>query len=107
MKTLKLTMIAAILSFAMISYAGVKPSPQVAKKVVKITLTKALNEPGLVIAMHAQLKMQFLQVEPQHGLYIATVRFNNVVYKIYGRRTAWIRFFLNTAKPGIGTSNKL
>ena len=107
MKTLKLTMIAAILSFAMISYAGVEPTPPVAKKVVKITLTQALREPGLVNAMHNQLTVQFLQVEPQ-GLYVGTVRFNRVVYKIYGSRTAWIRFFFNTDPPiGIGTNNKL
>ena len=106
MKTLKLTMIAAILSFAMISYAGVDPKPQQAKKVVKITLTQALKEPGLVNAMHAQLKMQFLQVEP-NSLYIGTVFYTNVVYKIYGSRTQWIRFFLNTTKKEIGTNNNL
>ncbi len=106
MKTLKLAMIAAILSFAMISYAGVKPTPQQAKKVVKITLTQALKEPGLVNAMHKQLRMSFLQVEP-HGLYIATVRYNLVVYKIYGTRTAWVRFFISKSKIAIGTNNFL
>ena len=104
MKTLKLAMIAAILSFAMISYAGVKPEH--AKKVVKITLTQALKEPGLVNAMHAQLKVRFIQVEP-NGLYVATVRYNLVIYKIYGTRTAWVRFFLSTSKTAIGTNNGL
>ena len=95
MKTLKLAMVAAILSLAMISYGGIKPTP-ISKKVVKITLSQALSEPGLVIAMKAQLKMSFLKVE-KHGLYVGTVRYSNVVYKIYGKRTQWIRFFLSTS----------
>ena len=106
MKTLKLAMIAAILSFAMISYGGIKPTPHQAKKVVKITLTQALKEPGLVNAMHTQLKISFLQVEP-NGLYVATVRYNLVVYRIYGTRTAWIRFFISKSKTAIGTNNWL
>ena len=104
MKTLKLTLVAAIISFAMISYAGTKPSPQVAKKVVKISLRLALTEPGLVFAMRTQLKVSFLKVEPQ-GLYVGTVKYNQVVYKIYGTRTAWIRFFLNQSKTAVGTTN--
>jgi len=94
MKTLKLAMVAAILSLAMISFAGEKPNPT-AKNVVKISLSKAQAEPGLVIAMQAQLKMSFLKVEKQ-GLYVGTVYYNNVIYKIYGSRTQWIRFFLTT-----------
>jgi len=102
MKTLKLALVAAIISFAMISYGGIKPAPTQAKKVVKISLRLALTEPGLVIAMRAQLKISFLKVEPQ-GLYVGTVKYNQVVYKIYGTRTAWVRFFLAQAKKGGGT----
>jgi hypothetical protein len=104
MKTLKLVLVAAILSFAMISYAGIDPSTQTAKKVMKIELKKALKDPGLVNAMHAQLKISFLMVE-QNGLYTATVRYNKVVYIIYGTRTAWVRFFLNTGRTSVGTTN--
>ena len=106
MKTLNLIMIVAILSLVMISYAAVKPTSQVTKKVVKITLTQAIKEPGLVKAIHTQLKMQSLQVEP-HSLYVGIVVYNLVVYKIYGSRTQWIRFFLETAKTRIGTNNRL
>ena len=94
MKTLRLAMVAAILSLAMISYAGVKPTTT-GKKVVKISLRQAQTEPGLVNAMHAQLKISFLKVEPK-GLYVGTVYYSNVIYKIYGTRTQWVRFFLTT-----------
>ncbi|MEN8224047.1 MAG: hypothetical protein ABFS05_01700 [Bacteroidota bacterium] len=103
MKTLKLAMVAAILSIAMISYAGTKPGPVAKTKVVKISLTQALHEPGLVIAMRAQLKISFLKVEP-HGLYVGTVYYNKLVYKIYGTRTAWVRFFLSKSKTIVGTN---
>ena len=95
MKALKLVLVAAILSTAMISYAGIKPDPPTPRKVVKITLKHALTEPGLVFAMRAQLKIGMLQVEPQ-GLYIGTVNYNRVTYKIYGTRTQWVRFFIST-----------
>ena len=98
MKILKLTLIAAILSFAMISYAGVKPQKEHAQKLIKISLTQAVKEPGLVAAMHDQLTMAFLKVEPQ-GQYTALVKYNLNVYKIYGTRTAWIKFFISTPKP--------
>ena len=93
MKTLRFALIAAILSFAMISYAGNKQSPP-AKKIVHITLAQALTEPGLVAAMYAQLNMSFLKLE-QPGFYSATVKYTNCIYKIYAPRQAWIRFFIN------------
>ena len=98
MKTLKFAMIAAILSFAVISYAGVKPQKDHAQKLIKITLTQAVKEPGLVAAMQDQLSMAFLKVEP-HGQYTALVKYNLNIYKIYGTRPAWIRFFISTPTP--------
>ena len=91
MKTLKLAMIAAILSIAMISYAGVDPKTNLCK-VVKISLSQAQANPGLTAAMFDQLDMSFLKLE-HPGLYSATVTFNNTVYKIYGKHKAWLRFF--------------
>jgi len=104
MRALKLAMVAAILSLAMVSYGGIKPTVN-AKKVVKISLRQAQTEPGLVIAMRAQLKMSFLKVEPQ-GLYVGTVKYSNVVYKIYGTRTAWVRFFISQSKTFVGPTTK-
>lgn len=103
MKTLKLAMVAAILSFAVISYAGIKPTPT-AKKVVKISLRLAQTNPALVNAMCAQLTFSQLKATPK-GLYIGLVHHREVIYKIYGTRTQWSRFFLTTAiKVGpIGT----
>ena len=97
MKTLRFALIAAILSFAMITYAADKKEP--VKKTVKITLVQAYKVPGLVTAMRAQLSITFLKLE-QPGLYSATVRYNQAIYVVVATRAAWIRFFLNKAKKG-------
>ena len=103
MKTLKLALVAAILSFAVVSYAGIKPSPT-AKKVVKISLRLAQTNPALVKSMCAQLTFSKLKAIPK-GPYVGLVHHREVIYKIYGTRTQWSRFFLTTViKAGpIGT----
>ena len=101
MKALKLVLIATVVSFAMMSYAGVdkeNPAQKVEKeRVIKISLTQALTNPGLVCAMYQQLTPAFLQVE-QPGLYVATVRYMRKLIEISGTREAWVEFF--RIKPG-------
>ena len=105
MKTLKLTMIIAILSFAMISYAGVDPKP-VSKKVVKISLARALATPGLVNAMSMQLTLCSLEVEHNGIIYVGIIEYHKVVYKIYGKHKDWIRFFFNSQKKDEGVTKQ-
>ena len=93
MKTLALTMITAIMALAMVSYAGNTQKPGHVN-VIKITLEKALEEPGLVAAMHKQINISFLKPD-QNGLYCAYCVYNKNVYRIYGTREAGIKFFLN------------
>ncbi|MEN8224093.1 MAG: hypothetical protein ABFS05_01935 [Bacteroidota bacterium] len=102
MKNLKLVLVAAILSVAMISYAGIKP-PQ-AHQVIKITLAQALTDPGMVAAMYAQLDPSFLKLE-KPGLYSAIVVYNGNAYQIFGTRKAWLKFFVY--KPPILVSKNL
>lgn len=95
MKTLRFALIAAILSFAMITYAADKNEP--VKKTAEITLAQAYYVSGLTTAMYAQLNMGFLNLEDQR-LYSATVRHNNAIYVIIGTRKAWIKFLRNRVK---------
>ncbi|HSG67685.1 MAG TPA: hypothetical protein VK994_03190 [Bacteroidales bacterium] len=105
MKTLKLSLIVAFLAVAMAGFANMDSKPLPAKKVVKITLAQALSEPGLVDAIRQQVSISSLLVEP-NGLYVATVNYTNVVYKIYGTREAWVKFFLNKKKKvSLGNPN--
>jgi ABC-type dipeptide/oligopeptide/nickel transport system permease component len=94
MKTLKLAMVAAILSLALVSYAGIKPNPT-AKKVVKISLRLAQTNPALVKSMCAQLTFSQLKAVPK-GPYVGLVQHREVIFRIYGTRTQWVRFFLTT-----------
>ncbi|HSG67684.1 MAG TPA: hypothetical protein VK994_03185 [Bacteroidales bacterium] len=103
MKTLKLSMIAAILAVALISFAGTKPKPVQVKYIIKITLAQAVQEPGLANAMRDQIDMCFLKLD-HHGLYSAYCGYNNSFYRIYGTRDAWVNFFLNK-KPKITSIN--
>ena len=104
MKTFKLSMIVAILTLALVGYANADNKPVKTTKVVKITLAKALEEPGLVLAIRDQVTLALLGIE-HNNLYVATVVYNRVVYKIYGTRAAWIKFFLNKTKPLSGAVN--
>lgn len=97
MKTIKSTLITAILSFAMISYAGIEPKP--IKKVIKITLQKACHTTGLRAAIYDQADVKFLTFE-KPGLYSAMVKCNNCIYKVFGKHAEWIIFFKNKP-PGI------
>lgn len=103
MKALRLALVAAILSFAMVSYAGIKPTPV---NVVKITLKEALHDPGLQAEMRAQLKFNSLKVV-KPGVYVGVVTYHKTVYQIHGTRTEWVRFFLSKQKSAVGTQNWL
>ena len=103
MKTLKLALIATILSFAMISYAGNDTEKPQAKKIIKISLTQAMKVPGLVTAMHEQLNINILKQEPEAvNLFSAKVRYNFNYYKVIGTHASWARFFLDTTGTGLG-----
>ena len=97
MKTIKTTLITAMLSFAMISYAGIEPKP--IKKVITITLQKACQTTELRNAIYDQVDMKFLTFE-KPGLYSAMVKCNNCIYKVFGKHAEWIIFFKNKP-PGI------
>lgn len=96
MKSLKLILVAAILSIAMVGFAGEKKKNPF-KKSVKITLNEAVKSPRLVAAMYDQLEMCKLKsVKP--GYCCGQVELGAAVYKIYGPEQAWLRFFRE--KPG-------
>jgi hypothetical protein len=90
MKTLKVVLIAAILAFGMTSLQA--HSTNKSLKIINLSLTAAVQEPGLVNAMYTQLNMSFLKVE-KPGFYTAIVKYNRNIYRIYGPRKAWVRFF--------------
>ena len=96
MKSLKLVLIATIVSVAMMSFAE-RPTQPPKENVIKITLEQALTDPGLVCAMYQQLTPALLQIE-QPGYYVGTVRYRCKKILVVGTREAWVEFFRN--RPG-------
>ena len=95
MKTLKFALIALMLSFATMSFTTNDPGPfstDPGQLAVKISLRAAMENHGLVIAMHSQLDRSFLQND-KLGVYTATVRYNKVTYFVSGSYNEWQVFF--------------
>ena len=97
MKTTKLILIAALMSFAAMSFATNEPaqnSSEYAEKsaIVKIKFIDAVQIRGLVMAMYDQLSPRMLQNE-QNQPYVGKVVLNNTVYLISGSYRQWFFFF--------------
>ena len=97
MKTLKLVLIAAVVSFAMMSYADNSTQQVEKERIIRITLEQALTHHGLVCAMYQQLTPASLKLA-KTGLYVATVKYSYRVFEIRGTKEAWAKFF--RIKPG-------
>lgn len=94
MKTLKFALIAALVTCTMVSFAsadGFKSKP-VFKKIVKLTISKAVQNPGLVIAMYEQVDKNDV-INCKCLYYVADVTYDGNIYRITGTRYLWIRFF--------------
>jgi hypothetical protein len=92
MKTLKLTILATILAFAMVSVAnadGFKTRP--AQKVINITLLQAIQNPGLVSAMYQQIDPNSLNTGQE--TYTFVVVYQGYNYRITGTHDQWMIFF--------------
>jgi hypothetical protein len=98
MKTLKCVLLTALFAVAMIggAMAGedtkVKAKPQAVKgNVVKITYEKAIQIPGLLSAMNAQLDKSLISEDKP--FYVARVCYAHRLYLISGSQDQWKRFF--------------
>ncbi len=93
MKTLKLTMVAALVAFLMVNVAsadGIKEKPKFSRCVC-LTIDQAMKDAGLLAAMHEQIGPEILRF-PLPPI-VAEVKYNGTLYRISGTRQQWIRFF--------------
>jgi hypothetical protein len=89
MKTTKLVMIAALVSFALMSFANT----QLGKTSNVITLKEALSKTAIVSALHSQINpAEFLKNE-QPGIYTAHVRVKATMYSVTASYKEWHNFF--------------
>ena len=93
MKTLKFAVIAVLVAFTMVSLANAddfKSKPKF-KKVVNISLDKAMDNPGLLTAMYDQIDKNEILNMPNY-ICIFEVNYEGSVYRITGTRPEWLRF---------------
>ncbi len=90
MKTTKIFIVIAILAFASMSYAKVDNLPHP----IKISLRKACEHRGIVMAIYQQIDPRTFLQNDQHGYYCATVYYHRITYIIYGKYEEWVDFFL-------------
>jgi len=100
MKTMKLTLVAAVLALFMIGVTNAqdikeKPKFQVG---VCMSLKNAVNDPGLMKAIYQQVSMQEVIKAHKH-VYTAKVYYNGKVYLITGTFDEWMDFFLRDGRP--------
>ena len=93
MKSLKLAVIAVLLTFSVVNIAksdgfGTIKDP---KNVVSLTLQQAVQVPGLVVAMNQQLNPGFLNTNQQY--YTVSVSTPQYIFKITGTYQEWKLFF--------------
>lgn len=91
MKTLRITLILALLACTIASLASDRKSLSGERKIVPITFERAIQTPGLAAAMFQQLDPGFLN-NNQH-YYIVKVSFQGNIYQISGIYHQWVRFF--------------
>lgn len=99
MKTLKLLIIATLLTFTAASVTnadGFRKRP-VVKQAVSVTIEKAIQVPALVVAMHQQISPNILYLYLGPTLTV-DVNYLQVIYRITGSRGQWLDFFHG---PGI------
>jgi len=95
MKTLKLTMVAAVVAFMMVGVANAQVMREKPKfhSVIITTVEKAIQNPGLETAMYAQLNINdFLMYHPV--VWTTQVTFRKCTYRISGTREQWHKFFM-------------
>jgi len=94
MKALKVVLAAVLVSVTMMGMAQSvdKVKPTFNSKM--IPLTSIDNQTDLIVAILNQVDAKFFLFSNEHsGMYIATVRLNHKVYKIFGTNKQWYRFF--------------
>jgi hypothetical protein len=89
MKTVKLVMIASLLTFTAVNVT--KADHPIDLRVINISFEEAIQNPGLVVAMHMQLNSNML--DRDQTVYTFNVMYDYTVYRITGTLRQWQIFF--------------
>jgi len=108
MKTLKIALVAMFVAFTMAGMSnpdGFRSNPKF-KKVIILSYAKAVQNPGLVSAMHQQIyKEDVLDVHQYNSS--CTVIYQKNTYLINGTREQWMDFFRMKGTPPVSKKSNI
>jgi len=90
MKASRVVLMLALVSFALMSFAGNDVNRDLPK--VKISIEKAAHNPGLAKAIYQQVDQSILRGD-RLALITATVKYKNTVFTVFGTYNQWLTFF--------------
>ncbi len=90
MKATKFFLMIALVSFALMSFAGNDVDRFTPK--VKISIEKAAHNPGLAKAIYEQVDRALLNTDGP-GNFTTEVKFKGTVFFVYGTYSQWMDFF--------------
>ena len=94
MKTLKLGLVAVLLTMFAVGFADNDPQPKFQKSCcIKISLDDACASRSFVRDIYNQVDLSILQGGDQHKLIYAKVRHGRGIYLVYGKYREWQDFF--------------
>lgn len=94
MKTLKLGLVAIVLSIAAMSYADNNPNEVQRGNYIKISLADACSSRSFVQSIYQQTNIGILRGGEQNRLIYVKVRHGRGIYLVYGKYREWEDFFL-------------
>ena len=109
MKTLKLALVATVVTLLMVQVAdadGFKSRPPKFIKHVNISLETAIQDPVLVAAMYEQLNESDVLKFPLPPITVQ-INYKGSLYSITGSTAEWIRFFRMEGEPPVHSKIKL
>lgn len=100
MKVLKVVLVAVLVSVTMMGMAqnANKIKPVIHTQMIPLTSIDIRTDLGGAILSQVDTKL-FLTGKEHNGMYIANVRLNNKVYKIFGTYMQWYRFLKIQPRP--------
>jgi len=90
MKATKFFLMMALVSFALMSFAGDDINRELPK--AKISIVQAAHNPGLAKAIYQQVDQSILGGD-RPALITAQVRYKNTIFTVFGTHNQWLRFF--------------
>lgn len=100
MKALNVILVAVLVTFATMGIAQNvdKAGPLFSSKMIPITSVDLMSDFGKAISAQVDTQL-FLTGNDHNGVYIATVRFNGKVCKVFGTYYQWVRFLRVNPRP--------